>query len=175
MRISQNNYSSPQILQNGFTIYFALLVISIGLAISIGIADIFILETQIVRTFLPSVKSFFAADAGTECGLFWDLDQNVFDPIFPPAVVRCNAGNRLVQFSTSGGADPIDYFKFQYNLAADSCAIVEVAKGKDPLFVKTCTRITSRGVDRSCGVSFTGAVERAIVVRDPESCRLHDE
>ncbi|MEK7613165.1 MAG: hypothetical protein AAB449_03410 [Patescibacteria group bacterium] len=56
----------------GFTIFFATLVSSLALAVGIAIFDLTIRELNLSQTATQSQYAIFAADAGTECALYWD-------------------------------------------------------------------------------------------------------
>ena len=65
-------YSSSK----GFTLIIALLVTSIILSVGLAIANISYKQQILSSTQNDSLKAFYAADAGIECALYWDLHFN---------------------------------------------------------------------------------------------------
>lgn len=59
--------------KKGFTIFFATLVGSLALAIGVAIYDLTIRELDLSSTANESQYAIYAADAGAECALYWDL------------------------------------------------------------------------------------------------------
>lgn len=59
--------------KKGFTIFFATLVGSLALAIGVAIYDLTIRELVLSSTANESQYAIYAADAGAECALYWDL------------------------------------------------------------------------------------------------------
>lgn len=57
----------------GFTIFFAVLVGSLALAIGLAIYDITIRELDLSQTATQSQYAVYAADTGAECALYWDF------------------------------------------------------------------------------------------------------
>jgi hypothetical protein len=60
--------------QKGFTIFFATLVASLALAIGIAIYDITVRQLDLATTVTQSQYAIYAADSGTECALYWDVN-----------------------------------------------------------------------------------------------------
>jgi hypothetical protein len=58
--------------KRGFTIFFAVLVSSLALAVGLSIYDLLLRETALSQTSRESQYAIFAADAGAECALYWD-------------------------------------------------------------------------------------------------------
>lgn len=56
----------------GFTLFFALLVSSLALAIGVAIYDITLRELQLSEAATQSQYAVYAADTGAECALYWD-------------------------------------------------------------------------------------------------------
>lgn len=59
--------------QGGFTILYSLLVISLLISISLGIFDISLRDFSLSQSAAESQVALFAADAGMECALYYDL------------------------------------------------------------------------------------------------------
>lgn len=75
---------SRHIPQRGFTIYFAVLVASLALAVGLAIFDLLSRELALSQTATQSQYAIYAADTGAECALYWDSkygpsqDQSAF-------------------------------------------------------------------------------------------------
>lgn len=74
----------------GFTIFFAMLVGSLSLAIGLAIYDLTIRELDLSATATQSQYAIYAADAGAECVLYWDS--------------KYGAGNNSSAFATSSAS-----------------------------------------------------------------------
>ncbi len=60
----------------GFTIFFAMLVASLTMAIGVAIYDIAVREPRLSSIATQSQYSSYAADSGGECALYWDSKFN---------------------------------------------------------------------------------------------------
>ena len=58
--------------KNGFTIFFAVLVTSLTLAVGIAIYDLTVRELELASVANQSQYAINAADSGAECALYWD-------------------------------------------------------------------------------------------------------
>jgi hypothetical protein len=58
--------------KRGFTVFFAVLVSSLALAIGLAIYDLLIRELALSQTAEQSQYAIYAADMGAECALYWD-------------------------------------------------------------------------------------------------------
>ena len=78
--------SSQVSRRKGFTLLFAVLISSVLLAIGMGIFNIVYRELQLSGLTRDSDTAIFAADAGIECGLYWEfkgmtaVEPVMFDP-----------------------------------------------------------------------------------------------
>lgn len=59
-------------MKRGFTIFFAILVSSLALAVGLAIYDLVSRELVLSQTTTQSQFAIFAADTGAECALYWD-------------------------------------------------------------------------------------------------------
>lgn len=156
----------------GIALYLAVLIGSIVMAAGFGASNIFYRELRITRLQFPSLVAFYAADAGTECALYHDIQGNKFEG--SPATITCQ-GNIISNITPGAGSDSngpyIDY-EFEFELSNDvgnACANVRVKKqtvSGDP-----CTRIDVYGWDAGCS-SGSASVERGIVSIDPDYCLI---
>lgn len=60
----------------GFVLAFSLLISSIVLALALGIFNILLKQIVLTSTAAESQIAFYAADAGAECGLYWDTNTS---------------------------------------------------------------------------------------------------
>lgn len=144
--------------QRGFVILFTVLISSIILAIAIGISNISLGEVLLSASAKEGNTSFYAANSGAECALYWDRIENAFDSSPPESAsgedVLCN--DQLI---------PSLSFELELNNNTN-CARVTVNKG---VFIDgegPFTRIESLGYNVPCD-SIQGnpkAVQRAIRV-----------
>ncbi len=155
--------------EKGFVILFTVLISSIILAIALGISSIAYKEVVLSSAAKESQYSFFAADTGAECALYWDIQQNVFGATPNTPAVQCNG---ISPNFSSGSSSP---FAFTLSLNNDeSCAKVTIDKNVpadplNPLSTATLTQIRSLGYNAPCAVVESGTltgyekiVERAI-------------
>ena len=56
----------------GFTLFFAVLVGSLALAVGVAIYDLTVRELQLSSVATQSQYAIYAADTGAECALYWD-------------------------------------------------------------------------------------------------------
>jgi hypothetical protein len=64
----------------GFTIFFAVLVASLSLAVGVVIYDLLIRSLSLSQISTQSQYSIYAADTGAECALYWDLKYASISP-----------------------------------------------------------------------------------------------
>jgi hypothetical protein len=66
--------------KRGFTIFFAVLVASLALAVGLSIYDILVREIQLSGIATQSQYAIYAADTGAECALYWDNQYKTVSP-----------------------------------------------------------------------------------------------
>lgn len=74
----------------GFTVFFAVLVGSLALAIGLAIYELLIRELALSQVAAQSQFAVFAADAGAECALFWDTRYNGTNSAFATSSASVN-------------------------------------------------------------------------------------
>ncbi len=153
----------------GFTVFFAVLVSSLALAIGFAIYDLVTRELLLSQTTTQSQHAIFAADAGAECALYWDSKYGGSGSAFststasiqPTSGIRC--GNADVATSwvvTETPTSGTTVFTLTLGTsAAAPCATVTVIKTGNP----AQTSISSRGRN-TCASSGVVRVERALQV-----------
>lgn len=154
----------------GFTLFFAVLVASLALAIGLAIYDITIRELDLSATATQSEYAIYAADTGAECALYWDAKYNTNQSAFatssasrpPTSGIYCNsidiAAAPWAWVGTASAATTTFTITFS---PLPYCATVQVAKAGNP----TATVITSHGYN-VCGNTGTLQLERVLQVRD---------
>ncbi len=164
----------------GFTIFFAVLVASLTLAIGLAIYDLLIREIELSKTATESQYAIYAADTGAECALYWDLHYNGTDTAFatstqsspPVSNIFCNEQD-IAAAAVAVSTWPVSSnalnatTTFQVSLisgnAASPCAIVTVAKSASSASDPSETVITSRGRN-TCNFGAPLQLERALQI-----------
>jgi len=170
------NYSNIK-NNRGFTIFFAMLVGGLALAVGIAIYDLTVRELDLSGTATQSQYAIYAADTGAECALYWD---------FKCPGNLCSAGAAGSAFATSsysmgplGGtgivcngiditnpiANPVDSassatttFTVTFS-PRPYCVTVQVEKSGTP----TLTTVTSKGYN-TCAAAGVTRLERVLQV-----------
>ncbi len=167
-------------VKKGFTIFFAMLVGSLSLAIGLAIYDLTVRELDLSSTATQSQYAIYAADTGAECALYWDFkcemlgectSNGAANSAFatssksspPSADVFCNsidiAGGPPAAWTVDSTLTSAET-TFSITFAPQPyCATVTVAKSGDP--VKTV--ITSRGYN-TCTSGAATRLERVLKV-----------
>lgn len=170
--------------RRGFTLFIAVLVIGIILAIGLSILNITLKEYLLSGVVRESAVALDAADAGMECALYWDRSNqgNKFDVEGQPTeplsgtTITCMEDTRAVGGGTSGTAQN---FEFDWGTPA-VCTKISVTKyynaslpvpmgegpgGQDltcPAGVE-CTRTVSLGYNKACSqLTSPRTVERGL-------------
>jgi hypothetical protein len=124
------------------------------LAISVAIFNIAIKEIRLSAAARESQFAFYAADTGIECALYWDIQQNGFDPLGTVSPTIDCLGGPISVTSTGGFSTST----FRIDLAPEPyCADVSVGKHNNPRL----TLIEARGYN-TCATGDPRRVERAI-------------
>ncbi len=140
--------------QKGFVALFAVLLATVVLSISIGIANVSYKEVVLSSSAREANSAFFAADSGAECLLLHDLKLGQFTAAGSFADISCFGQNPSDAFQFS----PIEYenegteeayaFGYQFDLV-DSCARIELHKNVEENGV-FYTKIEAKGYNMSC-------------------------
>lgn len=133
----------------GFSLLFAVLIVGIVLAISIGISDLVTRESALSGFGRDSQMAFFAADSGVECALYWDIKGNAFATT-SQSTINCAGLNLLV-----GGSDT-STFRLDF---PDNGACVNVIVDKTTAY--PLTKISSSGYN-TCDPNNPRRVERTL-------------
>jgi len=129
--------------KRGFVVLFTVLISVIILVMALGIFNIALKETELTISAKESNFAFYAADAGSECALYYDLKEGAFLPL-STIVPQCRNGE-----VDSYDAITPTLFTFEFDVSERGCAKVEVNKN----FViggTSYTRIISQGYNIDC-------------------------
>lgn len=166
----------------GIALLISVIIVSIVLAVSIGVSNIVSTEISISNTGRQSQMAFYAADAGVDCAIYWDtIHQGLSQSAFSTTTSGSNsltsacAGDKIIiggtnscvnsldgsgSYSTCSGAGDKKAGKsiFTLSFSNGSCAIVTVIKKQDPLSNPTAlvASIHSDGYSSGAGVGFSG-------------------
>ena len=141
----------------GFALLFSVILSSILLAISIGVANIALKQVNFSTSAKDTNDAFFAADTGIECALRHDRSDATENAFVGTASMNC-AGSAI----TLSGASPSWSFVV-YGLGSSGQSFVTVSVVKN-LGAGTTT-IVSKGYNignASCNSSNANRVEREI-------------
>ena len=156
----------------GIALFVAVLVSGIVLVIGAGVMNITLKEIKLSSLGRESTQSFYTADTGLECALYWDDIKTTGSPssIFAtssastlPSSSNCintdiTASSWVVVSNTNAATTT---FTLQFTADVnDPCVTVLVAKYKDINGI-TRTTIDSRGIN-SCNINRINRVERGI-------------
>ncbi len=164
----------------GFTLLFAVLVGSLLFTIGVSIANLAVKELVLSSAGKESEKAFYAADMGTECALYFDVQV---PGTFPSSVgviptdlspgdilsenIKCNGINKIdLTYISSTLNSATTSFQIMFPDLA-SCAYVTVGKTKPDAKKKYpgSTLIESRGQNDCGNRDNSRRVERALRVR----------
>lgn len=133
----------------GFTLFFAVLVSSVALSIGIAILNVAVKEIILSSSIRDSQFAFYAADAGVECAIYWDIKKDSFSST---TVKQISCDNQT--FNVSQVNNTIDKITFS---PEGYCSVTTVTKnGAD-------TKVEARGYN-NCDSDDKRRVERGIVV-----------
>lgn len=116
MQHLQKTKNSKAKTKSGFVVLFAVLISSIVMTISFGLLNIAVKEIILSSSGRESQFGFYAADAGAECALYWDIKGLLGDgvSVFPTSTnstipapgtnILCNEQN-IMNARTVGGVN----------------------------------------------------------------------
>lgn len=157
-----------------FVMLFAVVLSSIILAVTLGVANIALKELNFTTSAKSTNDAFFAADAGVECALYYDLVgaqsyNGIINPFgAPPTSVNTYCAGTAVDLSVGTGTqiNPWTFYVYPLGASGKACAVVKVYKTTNP----DTTNIVSRGYDTggdtssNCYSTNSNRVERQIEV-----------
>ncbi len=142
----------------GFVVLFTVLIASVVLAMALGMANIALKQIVLTASSTDANKSFYAADTGVECALYYDL--KAIPSHFTPG--STNPVSCYQDTAVGVIENPNSYFYFFFDhqtTAGNVCAYVSVDKT-----IANRTVVTSKGVNSPCNSPGPRTVERVIEV-----------
>ena len=167
--------------QTGFTLLAAIITTGMLLIVSFVVANVALKQLNISRSSQESQYSFYNADSGTECAIFWDLKNSGGQSAFATSTANtifCNGQSISVASPAvptlptptatlvggGGDAKPTSIFKIDF---PKGCAIVKVTKSYPPQAPYNgqvlLTQINSYGYN-TCDTSAIRRFERGISI-----------
>ncbi len=121
--------------QRGFTIFFAVLVGSLALAIGLSIYELLIRELELSQVAKQSQFAIYAADAGAECALYWDSRYNGTGSAFSTSTTFADVNSGVTCATLSTGAT--------YDIAADgwNTAITGLSNVNNPPTLRSASEL----------------------------------
>jgi hypothetical protein len=151
--------------RKGFAMLFTILLISLVLAMALGISNITFKQTILSSLAKDSQIAFYQADAGADCGLYYDFTLGSFPQgstvSTVPATLTCGNDTLSLNTSESQTTGPSgDYFIYYFNGAGGSSSCYNI------VFDKRASEklIQSYGYN-VCATSSPRQVERALEVK----------
>lgn len=141
------NSTQSKLSQSGFTLFIALIVSSLLLAIGFSLSTIILKQLIFSNSGKESQLAFYAADSGAECALYWDrkgIDgYTVFDGAFATSTT-----NRDIFCGTGGPTTPstaqvgrFDKIPSANQLEATTTFYADFSDPSDPNN-KACAKVT---------------------------------
>lgn len=88
----------------GFTVFFAVLVGSLALAIGLSVYELLLRELELSQVARESQYAIYAADAGAECALYWDAHYNGTNSAFATSSDTANVASGVTCTTLSTGS-----------------------------------------------------------------------
>ncbi len=153
--LKTKNYSLATV-RGGYAVLFAVLLVSIILSITIGIANVSLKELNFTATSKESHFALFAADTGGECALYANKNGAFSDPGHPDVTLDCDTQQATASFNNLNNS-----YDFNTGIPVNGgCARVKVTLGT------TETIISAYGYNVPCNkippVSANNRVERVL-------------
>lgn len=168
----------------GTALFITGVIISIALAVGIGVSTISFRELRITRIILPSFQAFYAADAGVECAYYWGnpdpflgrFKYNETSDFTIPCLE--DSDDVTVNYTTSGNGLLTRVYTFERMFLDNGFCVDVTVRARnnvthpDPLVttpIYQCLRIDSFGRS-DCGAGGGVKVERGLLWKDPVEC-----
>lgn len=150
--------------ERGFAMLFTVLLISLVLAIALGISDVTFKQTILSSLAKDSQAAFYQADAGTECGLYYDFTLSAFPAGTTVTDAQSNypsltCGNQTLNLDS--GESATDYFVYRQASSnpANPCFNIVFDKRNTPSIIQAygyniCDSNHPRQVERGLEVKY---------------------
>jgi len=164
-----NNFKNNR----GFVMLFAVVLSSIILAVTLGVANVTLKELNFTTSARATNDAFFAADTGAECALYYDIvgtsgPTGLVNPFGVPSTdVNTFCGGTAVDLNNGSGTQASPWTFFLYPLGSTGSACARVSLWRDtstPVVTHIISRGYSDGGDTSsdCTSTNPNRVERQI-------------
>ncbi len=153
--------------QKGFVALFTVLIVSVILAMAIGIASISLKEIVLSSSATEGSKAFYAADSGVECALYYDRVNGVENGFFNATPdFSCNGNIPVLPTGPDSDFEALEVYTFEIPFGAQNelCADITVKRQVTSGLLYS-TLIESKGSNFSCADDTNPKkVERSIRV-----------
>ncbi len=130
--------------EDGFVALFTVLLVSVILAMALGIASLSLKEIVLSSSASEGSKAFYAADSGIECGLFWERSTvGIINS------VTCNGFTLQVTPGSDPDATDVVEFDLPLGESGELCAKVKIMRGVTS-GLGYSTAIDSKGSNMPC-------------------------
>lgn len=79
--LMKNRFSKPK-YSGGYAVIFSVVVISVVVVVTLATSSLVQKELELSSIGQQSMEAFFAADAGIECALYWDISRRDYHNAF---------------------------------------------------------------------------------------------
>jgi hypothetical protein len=161
-----NNLHTKKYTQSaGFTLFVALVVSSMLLAVGFSLSNIILKQLIFSNSGKESQLAFYAADSGAECALYWDrkdrLGLTTYNGAFATSTadaesldILCGMGMSTDTDSPTAKVGSLE--KFGDNLSATTTFYVDYRDPNNILQHKACAKVTvAKWLDTNTGVERT--------------------
>jgi hypothetical protein len=152
-----NSKSTKTTYRSGFALLFSIVVVSVVVITTLAVSSIVRRGLELTSVGERSMEAFFAADAGLECALYWDIKERAANG---RSVLNYGSGGTIscldpsITVSRSG---QVASFSLR-NVARDLCSDVTVT------VAGLTTTVSSRGYN-TCDETDPGRIERGLEAR----------
>jgi hypothetical protein len=167
--------------EGGYSLIFSILISATLITIGAAMANMALKEFNLVATARASQVAFYAADAGTECALYYDVKESAFQEPYQYKndifYIKCKYVDVAVNVGPiediAGNKRVINTFQFDFNGGCANVAVTKTDFANDewdavaePDGYGVRTTIDSRGTNVPCSADGSVIkVERALRVR----------
>lgn len=145
----------------GFVILFAVVISSIILSLTLGVANVALKEIKFGTSARETNYSFFAADSGIECALFNDKPPTAFPLPGSPTAIDC-ASTLPTFVSSNPGGDPTGINGGTYTFYVTNLGTIGT----------NCSKVTVLKTKSGTDVLTTGIAKGYNVDGDHDDCNL---
>lgn len=152
--------------KGGFALLIAVVVSTIIIAIGVSIVNSILKEILLASTIRNSLASFYVADGGVECGLYWDnvrgnfSVKSAFVPSVLPSQIEC-AGKTIEVEAT----EPVSFWIEDKDKQSAVCTHVTLETVTDELNPDSDNIILESFGYNSCDPNNPRRVDRALRVK----------